>query len=169
MQPRGRVPQPTAVKKAKGNPGQRKLNDEEPKPEVEAPPCPDFLSEYAREEWESIVPILLRNGLLTSLDGAALAAYCAAYGRWREAEEQIASSGIVIKMGDKGYIVQSPWLQVANKAIKQIEIFVARFGLSPSDRTRIHVKPCEPVEPDEKKKKKKKRAEAMLYKIGQDG
>ncbi len=151
MQPRGRVPQPTEVKKAKGNPGQRKLNDKEPKPEVEAPACPDFLSDYAKEEWERIVPELLRNGLLTSLDGATLAAYCAAYGRWREAEERIASSGIVIKMGDKGYIVQSPWLQVANKAIKQIEIFAARFGLSPSDRTRIRIDPQKPKEVDKKK------------------
>ncbi len=160
MAPRGPAPTPKVIQLAKGNPGQRKLNDEEPEPEVEAPPCPDFLSDYAREEWESIVPILLRNGLLTVLDGAALAAYCQAYGRWREAEKQLALYGMVVKMGDKGYEGKSPWLQIADKAMKQIEVFVARFGMSPSDRTRIHVKPREPAETDEKRG----RAKAMLHK-----
>ena len=37
---KGRKPKPTAIKKLEGNPGKRKLNQNEPQPEKTAPECP---------------------------------------------------------------------------------------------------------------------------------
>ena len=50
---RGPAPKPTAIKKAEGNPGKRKLNTEEPQPLPGVPECPDHLdatSESPEEE-----------------------------------------------------------------------------------------------------------------------
>ena len=54
----GPPPKPTALKRAEGNPGKRRLNDFEPQPLEIAPRCPPHLDELARQEWKRIVPIL---------------------------------------------------------------------------------------------------------------
>ena len=43
MATRGRKPKPTGIKQLEGNPGKRKLNEREPKPEKKAPSCPKWL------------------------------------------------------------------------------------------------------------------------------
>lgn len=62
---------------------------------VELPEAPDFLNDYACDEWYRVGEELLRLGLLTGVDLQPLGAYCAAYGRWRTAEEVLA------RMADK--------------------------------------------------------------------
>ena len=46
----GRKPKPTAVKELEGNPGKRKLNRKEPKPDKGMPTCPEWLLPEAKEE-----------------------------------------------------------------------------------------------------------------------
>ena len=53
------------------------------------PPPPEFLSEYARAEWDRIAMELYRLKLLTVVDIAPLAAYCEAYAKWRTAVEKL--------------------------------------------------------------------------------
>src|SRR5262245_53940278 len=81
-------PVPTYLKVLKGNPGKRAIRPE-PKPEIPqtVPEAPPFLIGYSLDEWHRVAPELHRLRLLTTLDVAPLAAYCAAYGRWRTAEE----------------------------------------------------------------------------------
>ncbi|MDD6036563.1 MAG: response regulator [Lachnospiraceae bacterium] len=48
----GRKPKPTAVKELEGNPGKRKLNKKEPKPEKGMPECPEWLMpEVLQAHW----------------------------------------------------------------------------------------------------------------------
>jgi phage terminase small subunit len=47
------------------------------------------LSAEAKIEWRRVARALHRLGLLTSVDRAALAAYCQAYARWRQAEKAL--------------------------------------------------------------------------------
>ena len=86
---RGRKPQPTALRRARGNPGKRAYNEAEPQPPKDLPDCPPHLSDVARAEWDRVAVTLHDIGVLTKVDRAALAAYCQAYGRWVEAEEQM--------------------------------------------------------------------------------
>jgi len=72
-----------------GNPGKRPLNTNEPQPELGIPELPTILNGEALLEWHRITAELLRLGLVTKVDRAAVAAYCRAWGRWVEAEEHL--------------------------------------------------------------------------------
>ena len=91
---RGRRPKPTRLKVLTGNPGKRPLNADEPQPEATIPDCPPELSPVARKEWDRFVAELGALRMLTHLDRAALAAYCAAYALWAEANEAIQKYGV---------------------------------------------------------------------------
>jgi P27 family predicted phage terminase small subunit len=82
---RGPLPKPTAAKKFEGNPGKRKLpeNEAEPRIDDQCPPPPDHLPAVGQMAWKAIAKELHAIGLLTSVDYHALEQYCTAYGFWR--------------------------------------------------------------------------------------
>jgi len=78
---RGRRPKPTRMKILTGNPGKRRLNENEPMPEPSIPDCPPELGADKRARsgivwWRRLAPLRM----MTHLDRAALASYCVAYG-----------------------------------------------------------------------------------------
>src|SRR5688500_3869820 len=73
----GPAPKPTALKILHGNPGKRKLNDQEPQPSVGAKPPAYIMARPALlAEWNRHAPRLTRLGLLTEIDDDALAMIC---------------------------------------------------------------------------------------------
>lgn len=142
MSIRGRKPKPTHLKVLQGNPGKRPLNKNEPKPEPRAPYCPRWLSKRAKEEWKRIVPELEKLGLLTKIDMAALAGYCQAYARWREAEEILEREGLTMEHTNKAgatNVSLHPAFFAAQKYLAQMKAFATEFGLTPSSRSRINL------------------------------
>jgi len=89
-------------------------------------------------------PELAACGVLTALDRAAFAAYCQAYGRWRQAEEALAlfaekdtaTKGITIKTTN-GNVIQNPLVGVASKAMADMVRYGNELGLTPSSRARV--------------------------------
>lgn len=137
MATRGRKPKPTAVKVLEGNPGKRKLNNAEIKPEQTKPPkCPDWLEDEAKAEWKRLAKNLFSLGILTDLDVATFASYCQAYARWKEAEEFISQHGTIVKT-PSGYWQQVPQVSIAHQNQKIMMQAAAEFGLTPSARSRI--------------------------------
>ena len=132
----GRKPKPTALKRSNGNPGKRALNHAEPIPPEGLPDCPDHLSTCARAEWHRLAAVLHGMGIFTTVDRAALAAYCQTYGRWVEAEEKLAETPTLFKT-PSGYVQQSPWLTVANKKLELTGRYMTELGLTPAARTRL--------------------------------
>jgi P27 family predicted phage terminase small subunit len=135
---RGRKPKPTALKRLSGNPGKRGYNHDEPVPPDGLPDCPAHLSFDAREEWHRLAATLHRMGILTTVDRAALAAYCQAWGRWVEAEEKLQGSPTLLK-SPSGYVQQNPWLSIANKQLEIMGRYMAELGLTPASRSRVQV------------------------------
>lgn len=82
--------------------------------------------------------MLDRIGVLTEIDGTALAIYCQAYSTWVEATERIKKTGMIVK-APSGYPIQNPYLAIANKAIDQMKSLLAEFGMTPSSRSRVIV------------------------------
>jgi P27 family predicted phage terminase small subunit len=143
----GRRPLPTAVKRARGNPGKRKPNDAEPSPAPGVPEMPAGLPLAAAEEWKRIVPELETLGVLTRVDRAALAAYCHAYARWFEAEQEVLALGIVVRepiliAGEPTEFCRykkNPAVSISEGAMKLMKAFLVEFGMTPSSRSRIRV------------------------------
>jgi P27 family predicted phage terminase small subunit len=150
----GRRPLPTAIKKLRGNPGRRPLNEKEPRLETKAPDMPPDLPELAQKEWNAIVPVLLRLGMLTEIHGKALAAYCFAYARWHEAEEEVSKRGILIeetifdKDGNEisSKLKRNPAVSISNDALKIMKSYLTEFGLTPSSGSRLQIE--QPKEED---------------------
>lgn len=143
---RGPKPTPTHLKLLRGNPGQRRLPENEPEPEQppDVPDAPPFLGSYAADEWYTVAEQLHRLGLLTVVDYPPLAAYCVAYGEWRTAREALAKmaandpmmNGLLIK-SRYGDAVQNPLVSIARKAAGDMVRYAAEFGFTPAARTRI--------------------------------
>ncbi len=141
---RGRKPKPTRIKRLHGNPGRRPLNGAEAMPEPATPSPPEFLSDEAKQEWSRVSDQLFRLGLLSQLDRTSLAAYCQAYGRWKQAEAAIAelakrdqlSHGLMIKTSN-GNLIQNPLVGTANKAMSEMMRYAVEFGMTPSARSRV--------------------------------
>ena len=151
----GPPPVPFALRKLRGNPGKRRLHAEpQPQTPETCPELPGFLSAYARDKWWRIAPQLHLLGLLSAIDVACLAAYCQAYGHWRQAEEALARMadrdetmhGLLIKTTD-GNAKRNPLVTVAADAAQDMLAYAAHFGLTPVARTRLATGGCGPSSP----------------------
>ncbi len=140
---RGPPPKPTRLKVISGNPGKRPLNKREPQPRKETPRCPNWLTPEAKRVWRDIVPKLKRMGVLTEVDGGALAGYSQTCARWRNAEEFIAKHGEVYPLRDSEgrvrYMQQLPQVSIARNLLQLVRGYQQEFGLTPSARSRIQV------------------------------
>jgi P27 family predicted phage terminase small subunit len=155
----GRKPKPTKLKLLQGNPGRRKLSPDEPEPKAMLPPAPEHLDEEAVAEWQRMGEKLHKLGLVTEIDKSALAVYCMAWSRWVEAEGKIKEFGSVMISPKSGFLVQSPYLQIANRSMEQMMKVLVEFGMTPSSRSRIHVAPRqEEVNPLERFRRGSKRS-----------
>ncbi len=133
---RGRKPTPTRLKILTGNPGKHPLNPDEPRPEPAIPDCPPELSPAAQREWARLVTTLGPLRVLTHLDRAALAAYCAAYALWAEATEAIQKYG-----GQITHRLPHPVaLRLRRKPAAEIMMRIsAEFGFTRANRGRTSV------------------------------
>lgn len=133
----GRKPKPTARKIAAGNPGKRALNADEPDfGEVTNILAPAWLQGHAHDLWEHLAPLLCRQKVLQATDIQNLEVYCAAYGRFRSAEEDVQKEGITV-LGPQGGTVKNPAVTVINEAVRQMASYGALLGLDPVNRQRL--------------------------------
>lgn len=154
----GRKSTPTELKLLEGNPGKRKINKSEPKPEKlkgKLPPVPkEFRVKPVQDRtdktgWEPPHPgteaglafkklsaELDALGLLTTVDVPALEAYCQAYGLWKTATAYVNRLGEMTQTPN-GNIIQNPYLAVVNKQAMLMAKLGSEFGLTPSSRTGI--------------------------------
>jgi len=132
----GRKPKPSARHSLEGTRNRRSNN--EPVFSGGAT-CPKHLSKAAKAEWKRVSGELSAQGLLTTVDRAALAAYCSSWARWVDAEEKIQKFGAVFQSPKSGFPIQSPYIGVANTALDHLRKFASEFGMTPSSRSRINV------------------------------
>lgn len=146
----GRKPKPTNLHVLNGNPSKIDLEtrkENEPQFEKVSPDCPDWLDDFSREEWNRLAPELERLGLLAQVDMAAFAAYCSNYSAWRQADEIIKESGLVVKTftTDKdgnvllGTIKKHPAVAIRSDAFEKMKAFLIEFGFTPASRSRVHI------------------------------
>lgn len=149
---RGPAPKPSQLKDLEGTRRPDREASNQPSPD---PGIPELPAGWAREapwaklavaEYRFISPRLKRLGLLSEIDRAALLAYCDAYGRWIYYRRRVWKSGSLQK-SPKGMWLQHPNVSLMNRALDDVKRFLALFGLSPADRTRVSA-----MKPEEEKK-----------------
>ena len=148
---RGPPAKPTATKILEGTFRKDRAAKHEPKPPAATPSCPAWLNTEAKREWRRIVPLLEALNLMTKPDRAALAGYCQAYSRWRQAERILDDEGLtmsfVTKAGDEIFQAR-PEVAIAQSSSKLMKAFLSEFGLTPASRTRISAPVKEPEQKD---------------------
>jgi P27 family predicted phage terminase small subunit len=151
---RGRKPVPTQLKLLRGNPGRRPIPTHEPTPALvdagQAPPA--WLDRAAKGEWRRLAPLLTKNGLLSELDVDALTAYCVAFTDWRRAAGQARRRAVLV--GPNGFLMASPYVAMAARALATMRSLMNDFGMTPSARARVTkiqaLGPTPPANPLEK-------------------
>lgn len=138
---RGPAPTPTALRVLRGDQPKR-INLHEPRPRELAPDRPPWLSEHAAEEWDRVVPDLVRMGTAKAVDAIGLAAYCEAVARFRAASALVSASGPLV-IGRDGLAHKNPAVAQARDASYEVRLWAREFGLTPSSRSplRIEVSP----------------------------
>lgn len=146
MGKRGRRPTPTNILKLRGS-WRGKLNRGEPQPDKGPPERPTWLADDAAAVWDELIPQLDELGILTRIDGNALARYCTYWVRWQQTETFLRQYGLTYPIKDSFGAVRQfcPWPQVAinHKLAADLARLEAEFGLTPSARSRITVAPRE--------------------------
>ena len=93
--------------------------------------------------WDHLVPLLEVMGVLTRIDGNALARYCRLWVRWRKAEAFIDDKGEIYPLKDnQGGVkcfVQWPHVSIAGKLAQQLTRLEQEFGMTPAARARVQV------------------------------
>ncbi len=151
MAKRGRPPKSRAARVLSGNAGKRPLPPVDDAPlapgEVSAeqsarevaslpvPQAPKHLGAAAREEWQRLAPIMVRQGLLRQLDLAAFEQRCEVYSRWRKAKAVVARKGLTYE--HNGLYRKRPEVQIMAECERLMRQFDSEYGLTPAARARV--------------------------------
>jgi len=138
----GRRPHPTSAKVLRGTFRKDRTNTKEPQPPARTPRRPTWLDAVAAEHWKVLVPILNRMKVLTSADGPALAAGCAAYSEYRAAYKVLSEQGQTYSVvTDSGTVHRKrPENEIAASAFQRYRSMLIEFGLTPAARTRVNAR-----------------------------
>jgi P27 family predicted phage terminase small subunit len=150
----GPAPEPTELKKRRGNPGKRALNPHEPKPLVGLPAFPEHLPEEARVIWESLGSELVRNGIMTEMDGPALTDLVEMEILNRRLTEGLKDTTPILVVdvpaGEGGTAVdakKNPLWALKLDYVRERRAQHAQFGMTPASRSKIVVTGNEPEDP----------------------
>ena len=139
---RGPRPTPTEILKRRGSREVAK-REKEPKPTKGAPTIPAWLDKDAKTVWRQLVKELNAIGVMTKVDGNALARYCRLFVRWKQCDAFIRKYGESYPIKDDGGKVKSfqqfPEVGIVNRIGPQLLKLEQEFGLTPAARTRIEV------------------------------
>ena len=137
----GRRPLPAEVKRAKGNPGKRKIVDAPL--DLVAPSAPSSapknLSNLARQVWDRMAPRLEELRFLRVTDTPAFARYCTDLAKWWECEMHLRKRGTHYTSKSKHGTLHriNPSFLIQERLDRRLVAQEDRFGMSPSARQRL--------------------------------
>ena len=121
--------EPTKLKILKGVRPSR-INHQEVVSEAPVPVLP--MSDRALEFWALFAPALITDRILTDRDAAAFVQWCEAAALAEQASKLVDEQGILVDGGKRNQAI-SVW----RDSVTVMNQISSRFGMSPSDRSRI--------------------------------
>lgn len=100
------------------------------------PVAPDWLSDYAREEWGRVAPSLVALGIVGESDSTTLAGYCEAWASFRKAKELVDENGMTFTT-EGGRIFANPAVAMMRGSLDLANKLAMQLGLTPSSRARM--------------------------------
>lgn len=135
---------PKALKLLKGERRDR-VNDAEPVPTGEVGPTAPLFAE-AQAVWDRLAPDLVRQGVLTAWDCDEFTAFCLVVGNSHVAWRDVVKRGSVLveeRTHNGGHshkvTIKNPSWQVVKDCTDAMVKLGGRFGLTPSERSRLSV------------------------------
>ena len=141
---RGDKPTPTAIKKLRGNPGRRPLNELEPQSKRCKPEPPALSDELDKKLWEHYTKILDDMDILTEADYFTLSNLCQITKQIILLQEDVNKEGFVntvMKMDSLGNEIResksNPKIVQLHRLYSEYRYYSGLFGLDPSSRVRL--------------------------------
>ncbi len=141
---RGRKPMSQEAKEQSGSfvkhPERR--NKSAPKVQYGTPPVPDTIKDdpVASDKWTQLCQELAKAGVLATMDGDLLEAYCMTYSMYRTALAQVQKEGnTVIKAN--GDPMRNPACVELAQTMQRMGKLMTELGITPSARSRITAAP----------------------------
>jgi P27 family predicted phage terminase small subunit len=145
---RGRKPTATVLKLARGNPGKRAINKQEPQPDALATECPTEIDDpIAQKEWARVIVPAIARGQITEDDRVFAIAHCELWATYRSQLADAAKNAHVVSAGKNKYPMPNPARQMANKTLLLLAKVDAELGFSPTSRTRVKATKGDRVNP----------------------
>jgi P27 family predicted phage terminase small subunit len=143
-------PKPTRLRILEGNRSKTPLPKNEPMPPVVAPACPAWVRGEAKREWTRMVAALLPLGMVTAIDGSALAHYCDLHAKAVGIAKEMARpqfrylieecDTMIDAAGAGAQVVKArpnPLVRMSLQLKQQLRLYLIEFGLTPSSRSRV--------------------------------
>ena len=149
----GRPKKPTAQKKAQGTSRKHRENKNEPKFEplsVKTSP-PDYFNIYAVEMWNTLLKEYEKQKIIETVDVFAFEKLCFNFGIWKDCAVNISRNPLLLENTPHGGT--SATVQLLYKSFNACEKMMSRFGLTPSDRSRLGLLKNKDDDPDTNKMK----------------
>lgn len=143
---KGRKPKPTHLHLVNGNPGKRPRNRREPTPARGVPNPPEHISARAKTAWGAMAVKLDEMGVLTYADAFALEQLAENYAEilaWRKIIDDTGRMVTITMTTGKEREVVNPACIALSDSEKRFRAMMCEFGLTPSSRSRVNVKPQE--------------------------
>lgn len=98
--------------------------------------CPRYLSKDAKALWKRIAPKLKAAKILSAADVTALEVLCELHADFRHARAMMAREGMTA-VSDSGWISKNAWRQIADRAARDLLVYLSAFGMTPSSRSGV--------------------------------
>jgi P27 family predicted phage terminase small subunit len=139
----GRPRKPTALKLVTGTLRPDRFNSREPQPKRKRPVMPATLSAGAKKAWRQFAKLLDELGVLTTADTAALGNLCEAAADLETARAALAARpGLTYEnVTAAGGVTHRAYPEVAlvRDAERRVHRWLAAFGLTPADRSKVSI------------------------------
>ena len=145
----GRPPIPTTISIARGNPGKRPINIDEPKPPPADCTPPETLSEVGVEKWIELTGLLSNMGVFTLADRSAIERYCLIHEQWMHVVKHVRQHGMtqVTATGYSQLTAEGSLFKSLPADLLKIE---QQFGMTPAARSSLKVtdadRPADPLD-----------------------
>ena len=145
----GRPPKSTKLKIITGNPGGRKLNENEPQPEGGIPDMPEWIGNFslAVDNWNKESKILDDMGLMTHAEAGLLAMRSYLFSQLVQLAIDVKEEGRTYQVEKRDSNTGETWYEIkANPKVRQIDSLAKEYricggllGLDASSRSKMSI------------------------------